>query len=213
MKIIGSCLIGILFACLFQGGQAHFECHTEEPDEDTASFFQTLFRRYESSASRRRLAGGTDYVVPTYYHLIEEVGLPTTSDETVLEQHSVLNDAFFGTGFSFEFKGITRTEVPASADPLFPGDAWFEDEESLRASLHVGDFDTLNIFVPQLPFFFGGYASLPTVLLLDSPEQDGVVINADYLPGGASLTNNLGKVLAHEASSTQRSTLQCRSTC
>jgi Pregnancy-associated plasma protein-A len=180
---------------------AHFECGTSEPDLDRAAAFTGVVRQYQAkknTSGRRALQPSTfAATVPTVYHIVETADTAgNLTDATIHAQHAVLNADFANsaTGFSYELIAITRTVNDDWAVP-FPGSS---AETDMKAALHQGDFDTLNIYVVQLPIFFGGYASLPTVLLLDGPEQDGVVINAAFLPGGAAPSNDLGKILSHE---------------
>ena len=130
-------------------------------------------------------------IVDTYYHAIEDEGVEYLTDETNLEQHAVLNEALQDSVFSFELMKITRTP------PLEDG-SWFSHEEEIRASLHQGGLETLNIFILQWSWYYGTYASLPTTALLDDPLQDGVVTGDKYLPGGLGERSSEGKVLVHE---------------
>ncbi|WP_150253000.1 zinc metalloprotease [Nocardiopsis deserti] len=158
------------------------------------------------------------HTVPVVVHVISaEDGSGEVSDERVQRQVDVLNAAYGGdtaadpaqaaeaarrtgaagsaepidTGFRFELSEVTRTV----------NDDWFtsfaEHRDTVHAELRQGDAGTLNIYTSNLGTGLLGYSSFPQDYE-EAPEQDGVVIAHDTLPGGDRDRFNLGHTGTHE---------------
>ncbi|MBR8744149.1 zinc metalloprotease [Nocardiopsis sp. MG754419] len=142
------------------------------------------------------------YTVPVVVHVISASdGSGQVSDERVDDQVDVLNRAYRGdyaqgsegtdTGFRFELSEVTRTE----------NDTWFrrfgEQRDTIRARLHQGGPETLNIYTADLGSGLLGFSTFPQDQA-DAPEQDGVAIAHDTLPGGDRDRFNEGHTGTHE---------------
>ncbi|KOX13602.1 peptidase [Nocardiopsis sp. NRRL B-16309] len=140
--------------------------------------------------------------VPVVVHVIHgEDGEGRVSGERVREQIETLNSAYGGrfstgpqstdTGFRFTLSDITRT-----AD-----DVWFsrfnDHRRTIRSQLHQGGPETLNIYTADLGPGLLGFSSFPQDYA-DDPEQDGVVVAHDTLPGGDRARFDLGHTATHE---------------
>ncbi|WP_179812009.1 zinc metalloprotease [Nocardiopsis sinuspersici] len=157
--------------------------------------------------------------VPVVVHVVSaEDGRGDVSDERLQKQVDVLNTAYSGgeaaaaarsaggtgtaaeeaaaeeaadTGFRFELTDVTRT-----AD-----DEWFtnfeEHRDTIRAKLRQGDAGTLNIYTADLGPGLLGYSTFPQDYE-ENPDQDGVVVAHDTLPGGDREKFNLGHTTTHE---------------
>ncbi|WP_150245077.1 zinc metalloprotease [Nocardiopsis quinghaiensis] len=153
--------------------------------------------------------------VPVVVHVISaEDGRGDVSDERVQRQIDVLNAAYSGsradaaarsaggaepaaevgaadTGFRFELTETTRTV----------DDDWFtgfdEHRDTIRAKLRRGGAGTLNIYTADLGPGLLGYSTFPQDYE-ENPDQDGVVVAHDTLPGGDREQFNLGHTSTHE---------------
>ncbi|WP_017570793.1 zinc metalloprotease [Nocardiopsis halotolerans] len=164
------------------------------------------------------------HTVPVVVHVISaEDGRGEVSDERVQKQIDVLNAAYSGeyaggadepadaaapedaaraagvaeapeaadTGFRFELSEVTRTA----------NDEWFTrfstHRDTIRSELRQGDAETLNIYTSDLGTGLLGYSTFPQDYE-SAPEQDGVVLAHDTLPGGDRERFNLGHTGTHE---------------
>lgn len=142
------------------------------------------------------------YTVPVVMHVISASdGSGEISDERIDDQVDVLNRAYQGeyakgsegadTGFRFELADVTRTE----------NDTWFRDfgeqRDEIRAELRRGGPETLNIYTADLGSGLLGFSTFPQDYA-DAPDQDGVAIAHDTLPGGDREKFNEGHTGTHE---------------
>ncbi|MEM8600802.1 MAG: M43 family zinc metalloprotease, partial [Bacteroidota bacterium] len=122
-------------------------------------------------------------------------------ESTVRQQIDVLNAAFVSPNPSsstpsYEFK-IVALGYTAS-------DVYFEryrsnpESEAMRQDLSIDPSRVLNFYINKIPGTgVGGYASLPISYDEDDPLH-AVVVDFDFLPGGADPDNNAGDVGVHE---------------
>jgi hypothetical protein len=132
-------------------------------------------------------------VVNVYVHVLA----PNVSDEAVLAQVDVLDQAFSDTRFGFQLAvdGIRRpTDVPSSWLTAAPDSL---DEQNMKAALRQGTAEDLNVYITQPGGGLLGWATFPW-WYSGSPADDGVVILDGTLPGGAAAPYNLGDTLTHE---------------
>ena len=138
--------------------------------------------------------------VPVVVHVISaEDGRGNVPAARIRDQIDVLNTAYRGgyategadTGFSFELAEVTRTV----------NDTWFtrfgEYRDTIRAELRQGDAGTLNIYTADLGTGLLGFSTFPQDYE-SAPEQDGVAIAHDTLPGGGREGFDLGHTGTHE---------------
>jgi hypothetical protein len=143
-------------------------------------------------------------VIPTYVHIIRESEGPNGGDipdSMVQAQLDVLNKAYAGqataggvvTSFTFELKGIDRTTNPA----------WYKvtpdtlAETQMKKALRKGDESTLNMYFADIGDGLLGWATFPSSYEA-FPDDDGVVILTQSLPGGTSVPYNEGDTATHE---------------
>lgn len=160
------------------------------------------------------------HTVPVVVHVISaEDGRGEVSDERVREQVEVLNTSYSGgfadvpaqagnaaraaglpaadpaeaadTGFRFELTDVTRTA----------NDEWFtrfdEHRDTIGSELRQGDAGTLNVYTSDLGTGVLGFSTFPQDYE-EAPDQDGVVLAHDTLPGGDRERFNLGHTGTHE---------------
>jgi hypothetical protein len=124
--------------------------------------------------------------VPVYFHVITDGSIGSLTSKQISGQIAVLNNTFAGgeggadTGFSFRLAGVTRTD---NADWFYAGPGG-TDEHSMKAALHQGGTNALNLYSSTAGPGLLGYAYLPDIVT--KPGQaylDGVVINWESIPG------------------------------
>jgi hypothetical protein len=122
--------------------------------------------------------------VPVYFHVVTDGAIGNVTRAQINAQMNVLNNTFAGgeggtdTGFSFELKGVTRTDN-AKWFYAGPGGA----EKDMKKTLHRGGANALNYYSTTAGPYLG-WAYLPGILT--KPGQtylDGIVINWESMPG------------------------------
>lgn len=141
--------------------------------------------------------------VPVYVHVITDGPLGALTATQIDDQLTVLNRTFAGreggarTGFSFRLAGVTRTD---NADWFAAGPGG-TNEKSMKAALHQGGSDALNVYTTTAGAYLG-WAYLPDILT--KPGQallDGIVLDWESLPGVSATyagRYDLGETLTHE---------------
>jgi hypothetical protein len=102
--------------------------------------------------------------VPVYFHVITDGSIGSLTSKQISGQIAVLNNTFAGgeagadTGFSFRLAGVTRTN---NADWFYAGPGG-TDEHSMKAALHRGGTNALNLYSSTAGPGLLGYAYCPT---------------------------------------------------
>jgi hypothetical protein len=136
-------------------------------------------------ASAKGVAGRNfTATVPVYFHVVTDGTIGSLTTTQINAQMNVLNNTFAGgeggpkTGFSFELKGVTRTDNAK----------WFYAsiggaEKDMKKALHRGGARALNLYSTTAGPYLG-WAYLPDILT--KPGQtylDGIVIDWESMPG------------------------------
>jgi Pregnancy-associated plasma protein-A len=173
--------------------QSGNRCGARKPTSEEVKVSTRIVAQWMANINGRRDQAVT-VEVQTYFHVITDGANGDISDSALQDQLTVLNDVFREYGFSFILIGTTRTE---NADWFVAGVS-SQDQTDMKTALRVGDKSTLNVYFnrPSAGSLLG-YATLPSDYE-NSPEEDGVVILSDTVPGGASESFNEGKTLVHE---------------
>ena len=116
-------------------------------------------------------------------------------------QVDVLNAAYSGqtsdtaadTPFRFALTGTTWTVNPTWAQ-VTPG----KTEKDMKAALHTGDSETLNVYTADIGGGLLGWAYFPKGYNNGRDFIDGVVILDESMPGGTVAPYNEGDTLTHE---------------
>ena len=138
--------------------------------------------------------------IQVYTHIIlDGNGGGDVSDQQILDQLQVLNDAFSGqtggshTKFSFVNAGIDRTNNSAWHTVSPDTDA----ERQMKTALRQGNAAALNMYYAEIGDGLLGWATFPSDFASD-PDMDGVVMLTGSLPGGSAAPFNLGNTATHE---------------
>jgi hypothetical protein len=191
---------------VFKSQQAFIEagrrCLVKEGNSD----LEERINADTSGIARTALAPG-EVTIDVVFHCIQANGTAGVSGtgfvstQQMSAQINVLNNAFAGLGpggtgtntpFRFRFAG-NRYIVNSSWFNASPGTV---AEAQMKSSLRVGGASTLNIYLNAGAGFLG-YATFPWNYQ-DNPDDDGVVLLFDSLPGGDAAPYNLGDTATHE---------------
>lgn len=144
-------------------------------------------------------------VVPTYVHVIAQAnGKGGVTRAKVAQQVKVLNQAYAGktskwsrvSPFQFKLMRVDWTKNNRyynwrlnrnGTEPV--------SLRAIKAKLHKGGPEALNIYITGLGDGLLGYATFPGE---GDPRLDGVVILNGTLPGGTAAPYNKGDTLVHE---------------
>ncbi|MFI6577259.1 zinc metalloprotease [Nocardiopsis sp. NPDC050513] len=197
---LDSCDSSTLDARLANPGQAAQFPESGDVTPQQAAEYERLLR--EAMLPLRGQQAEPTREVPVVVHVISASdGRGAVGEWQVKRQIDVLNRAYRGgyafggegadTGFRFHLRDITRTV----------NDTWFRDfsrhRDEVRASLHRGGAETLNLYTTRLDTGLLGYSTFPQNQK-QAPEQDGVVVAYDTLPGGDRNRFNEGHTATHE---------------
>ncbi len=171
-------------------------CSTIEPSDADKGRIETEIENHLQGTtlgvSRQALTGGT---INVYFHVINGgtgISNGDISAQMISSQLSVLNAAFASTGWNFNLISTDRT---TNVD-------WYSNcygaaEGAMKAALHQGTADDLNIYTCNPSGGILGYATFPSNYAR-SPSLDGVVLLYSSLPGGNAAPYNLGDTGTHE---------------
>lgn len=156
-------------------------------------------REVEISRNNRKAANGgfemnaTGGTIPVYVHVIRNSsGGGDVSDSRINQQMTVLNNAYAGTGWSFNLVSTTRTN----------NNSWYtcsggSCETQMKNALRQGSADDLNMYLNNMGGGLLGWATFPSSYQ-SQPKLDGVVVLSASLPGGNAAPYNLGDTATHE---------------
>jgi hypothetical protein len=141
----------------------------------------------------RRSTVVTGGVVDVYWHVLHKNNKGNLSQAEIDDQMVVLNDAYAGTGWSFNLVSVDYTNRRQSYK-MSPGSA---AEANTKAQLRQGTADDLNIYSANPSGGLLGWATFPSDYQFD-PLDDGVVVLFQSLPGGTAAPYDEGDTLVHE---------------
>lgn len=177
-----------------ENGGKKVRCSTREPsDTERAAIDQKtkeIINGRPGVPPAPVVTGGT---IPVYIHVITSGSAGNVPDAQLLDQVTVLNEAYGSAGYIFSLAGIDRTDNAA----------WYAmgynsgDEKAAKAALRKGGADALNVYVAGIGGGLLGWATFPSSYA-SNPKQDGVVILNDSLPGGSLEPYNEGDTGTHE---------------
>jgi hypothetical protein len=126
--------------------------------------------------------------VPVYFHVVTDGKIGSLTDAQIGRQISVLNQTFSGaeggadSGFTFVLASVTRTD---NADWFYGvGGLGGGEEHDMKAALHQGGSDALNLYSTTAGDLYLGWAYLPEITTKPGQEYiDGVVFDWETIPG------------------------------
>jgi len=157
------------------------------------------------SAKRVRVAPAADASIDVHWHVIQRntsLSGGHVPASQITDQIAVLNEAYAGTGVTFDLVNTTYVTNPtwfARASPYSDG---LSTQTAMKTALRQGDAATLNLY--SVGFTSGtaaggllGYATFPTDYT-SAPKDDGVVFLFSSTPGGTTAPFDLGGTVQHE---------------
>jgi hypothetical protein len=153
----------------------------------------TKSKKIEVAAPGGGLVG--DVTIPVYFHVVRSSDgtQGNVSDVQIAAQMTVLSLDFVNTPFRFLLVSVDRTN----------NDDWYSallgspEEAQMKAALRRGDAASLNLYTAATTDYPYGWATHPNDYDKD-PLDDGVVINAESVPGGSDAPNNEGDKAVHQ---------------
>jgi hypothetical protein len=137
----------------------------------------------------------TGGVINVYFHVINKgsgAADGNISDTMIANQMKVLNDAYAGTGWSFNLVTTTRT-----TNANWYNGCYSTYESAMKGALRQGTADDLNVYTCNPGSGLLGWATFPSSYA-SNPKNDGVVLLHSSLPGGSAAPYNLGDTATHE---------------
>ena|GEM_PF-506739 len=132
--------------------------------------------------------------IPVAVHVVAGTsGTGDLSDQAINAQMQVLNQAYQGTGYSFNLVSTDRTYNNKWSTHRYGS----RDERRMKQALAVDPASTLNMYFCNIGGGLLGYATFPDMYAEDS-YMHGVVILYSSLPGGSAAPYNEGDTATHE---------------
>lgn len=148
-----------------------------------------------------RLAAGADVVIETYFHIITSSGgYGVYSNSNLGLQMQVLNDAFAGSGFSFDYGGGANVQTVANDKWHIHNFGQSQANIDMWKELKVDGPNILNVYVlPELYDNGGqifGYANFPSNYAA-YPLKDGIHTWTSSMTNGGFTDYEEGDTLVH----------------
>ena len=140
--------------------------------------------------------GGTppgNVSIPVAFHVLHDGNNGYLSSGDINGQMNVLNQAFSGTGFSFTLASVDYTDNASWYNMGYNTTA----ERDAKAALNIDPHTRLNVYTANLGGGLLGWATFPSSLN-GNPDDDGVVLLDESLPGGSASPYNQGDTGTHE---------------
>jgi hypothetical protein len=133
-------------------------------------------------------------LIPTAFHVVRhDDGSADVANQQIIDQLSVLNEAYKDLGYQFTLHSIDRTDNTAWSQHLIGS----PEEMAMKSALAVSPECTLNFYINDLGGGLLGYATFPFSYPEDS-YRHGVVVLYSSLPGGTAFPYDEGDTGTHE---------------
>ena len=133
--------------------------------------------------------------IPVKFHVVTNAaGLGNVSDQMILDQISVLNDAYADSMFTFSLQ--PASDILRHVDDDL-ATSCFLQKNKMKMKYGIDIESAMNVYSCDPDFGVLGHSSWP----YDYPEfhkLHGVVFKFDTMPGGSAAPYNLGHTLTHE---------------
>lgn len=150
--------------------------------------------------------GEEKVTIPVRFHAIHEGGKSATIVDLQMidAQIAMLNDAFDGKTGSLDEGGcVTPFQFSLSSVDYTENSAWYRAgpnttaERQMKQALRVGGPLDLNIYATSPGGGYLGWATFPW-WYMEYPDEDGIVILNESMPGGSAVPYHLGDTAVHE---------------
>ncbi|KAF7551409.1 hypothetical protein G7Z17_g5016 [Cylindrodendrum hubeiense] len=173
-----------------------FGCGTSEPSAEHINMSKMLAAQEVRAAYSGKPTTRATINVGVYFHVVAQsqtVAGGYLTDDMLTKQLDVLNTDFAPHSIAFNLLGTDRTV----------NSGWSTDgnELAMKKALRKGTYSDLNIYIQsKLSDDLYGYAYFPASVSNGSDNYflDGVIIDAQTVPGGSRANFNLGKTATHE---------------
>lgn len=190
------------------GRSVRADDHQDLTDREVRLVQREMERALDSASQRtlKQARVGVTAQIPVRVYVIAGTTYRGPSRADVRNQLQILNAAYAGgqsstnteSGYSFFLKTFDRVRsqrwltAGVNANDL-PDKA----SREMRRTLHKGGRSALNLYISKPGEGLLGYSSLPWEID-NKPDQDGVTIHAQSMPGGNKSGFNRGDTLVHE---------------
>jgi hypothetical protein len=168
-------------------------CGTHEHTEEEVAKFEAEFDALAPWKDNFNADVGA--TINVYWHVINKgtsVANGNISDQMIYQQIAVLNNAYRSTGIQFVLIRTNRVTKEAWYNNC---NGWAELE--MKALTRMGSADDLNIWSCNPRSGILGTSTFPSSYA-SAREMDGVVLQAQTLPGGSAYPFNEGDTATHE---------------
>ena len=164
--------------------------HVDPTPEEQAKIQAEIDQRLLDPAFMLNAKAGN--VVNVAWHVVTDGNQGNVSDQMIANQMQVLNNAYAGTGFSFQTVSIERV-----SNRTWYNGCYGRAEKKMKSALADSPATTLNIYTCNPSQGILGYATFPSSYA-ESSYMHGVVLLHSSLPGGSAAPYNLGDTATHE---------------
>lgn len=171
-------------------------CGTKTPTATEAEMKERHFKSSKSklgiTAFQARAIGSVQ--IDVYMHVVTDTnnnGMLSNSD--INAQMSVLNNAYSNTPFTFN---LVSTDISAN-NSWYSAGYGSSAQSAMKAALRQGDSGDLNFYTNNMGDDLLGWATFPSDYA-SNPNDDGVVVLFETLPGGSAAPYNEGDTGTHE---------------
>lgn len=166
-------------------------CAHQDPSAEEQAKVQAEIDRLllDPAFSIRAKAGN---VINVAWHVTTYNGQGNVTDNQIAQQMQILNNAYAGSGFSFQTVSIERV-----SNRTYFNQCYGAGEKKMKQSLADSPATTLNVYTCNPSQGILGYATFPSSYA-ESSYMHGVVLLHSSLPGGTAAPYNLGDTATHE---------------
>ncbi|MCK2244016.1 MULTISPECIES: zinc metalloprotease [unclassified Crossiella] len=166
--------------------------------DEAAAVERDLQQRIRTNPAPRSTSGA--FTVPVYWNVLYDQNNPADGnypDSVITQTINVMNSFFQQVRLSFQVQKVRR--IPVSHAVLHGVADDNAVEAQLKTQYRTGGVRTLNIYsVGTNPSHnLAGWATFPWDYRTRA-QDDGIVMDYNYLPGGRATGFNTGKIMVHE---------------
>ena len=173
---------------------AGVRCATETPSLERTEQIQAEVDAWLKTGGWAQLRDKANVTIPVAVHVVAQTnGVGDLTNQQINAQMQVLNQAYAGTGYSFDLVSTDRTYDTKWSTHRYGS----RDERRMKQALAVDPATTLNVYFCNIGGGLLGYATFPDMYAEDS-YMHGVVILYASVPGGGAAPYDEGDTATHE---------------